>query len=77
MHQASKWAHDAAGTMDNEEKELDGAGVVLAVVVNCKCFVEYDTFFTSYLPASLYLVQLSVTFVTVLVALFTGKKRSC
>jgi hypothetical protein len=61
---SSKRAHMAAGTVDNEEKELDGAGVVLAVVVHCKCFVEYETFFTSYLPASLYLVQLSVTFVT-------------
>jgi hypothetical protein len=54
----------AAATMENEEKEFDGAGVVLAVVVHCKCFIEYKNSFTSYLHVSLYLVQLSVTFIT-------------
>ncbi len=34
------------------------------VVVHCECFVECETLFTSYPPLSLYLVQLSVTFVT-------------
>ncbi len=60
----SRRAHVAAATVDNEKKELDSAGVVLAVVVHCKCFVEYKIFFTSYSSVSFYLVQLSVTLVT-------------
>ncbi len=50
---SSRKAHMAAGIVDDEEKELDGAGVVLAVVVHCKCFVEYETFF--------YIIPTSIT----------------